>query len=157
MVETDWSALRNFETAVFRTKWLCCNLLCLFLLVMRALFRLFIYFCFFLRDTLIVSLTNSFTSILAGFVIFSAIGYMAHVHNLPVDNIATDGKHVCVKHQDRKVTLLCPAFMEMRYDAHNNFKKSMYTHKWRCAKRISASVVQAHTSQELAQSSVHSD
>uniref|UniRef100_A0A667ZVD6 Transporter n=1 Tax=Myripristis murdjan TaxID=586833 RepID=A0A667ZVD6_9TELE len=44
-----------------------------------------------LRDTLIVSLTNSFTSILAGFVIFSAIGYMAHVHNLPVDNIATDG------------------------------------------------------------------
>lgn len=44
-----------------------------------------------LRDSLIVSLTNSFTSMLAGFVIFSAIGYMAHVHNLPVDNIATDG------------------------------------------------------------------
>ncbi|XP_030214771.1 sodium- and chloride-dependent GABA transporter ine isoform X1 [Gadus morhua] len=44
-----------------------------------------------LRDTLIVALTNSATSILAGFVIFSAIGYMAHVHNLPVDDIATDG------------------------------------------------------------------
>ncbi|XP_031164855.1 sodium- and chloride-dependent GABA transporter 1 isoform X1 [Sander lucioperca] len=44
-----------------------------------------------LRDALIVSFTNSFTSILAGFVIFSAIGYMAHIHNLPVDNIATDG------------------------------------------------------------------
>lgn len=44
-----------------------------------------------LRDALIVSCTNSFTSILAGFVIFSAIGYMAHIHNLPVDNIATDG------------------------------------------------------------------
>ncbi|TNN51196.1 Sodium- and chloride-dependent GABA transporter ine [Liparis tanakae] len=44
-----------------------------------------------LRDALIVSLTNSFTSILAGFVIFSAIGYMAHIHNLPVENIATDG------------------------------------------------------------------
>ncbi|KAI3372085.1 hypothetical protein L3Q82_006938 [Scortum barcoo] len=43
------------------------------------------------RDALIVSCTNSFTSILAGFVIFSAIGYMAHIHNLPVDNIATDG------------------------------------------------------------------
>ncbi|KAA8592243.1 hypothetical protein FQN60_017698 [Etheostoma spectabile] len=42
-------------------------------------------------DALIVSFTNSFTSILAGFVIFSAIGYMAHIHNLPVDNIATDG------------------------------------------------------------------
>ncbi|XP_040898919.1 sodium- and chloride-dependent GABA transporter 1 isoform X2 [Toxotes jaculatrix] len=44
-----------------------------------------------LRDALIVSITNSCTSILAGFVIFSAIGYMAHIHNLPVDNIATDG------------------------------------------------------------------
>ncbi|XP_060895262.1 sodium- and chloride-dependent GABA transporter 1 [Labrus mixtus] len=44
-----------------------------------------------LRDALIVACTNSFTSILAGFVIFSAIGYMAHIHNLPVDNIATDG------------------------------------------------------------------
>ncbi|XP_019956377.2 sodium- and chloride-dependent GABA transporter ine isoform X2 [Paralichthys olivaceus] len=44
-----------------------------------------------LRDALIVSVTNSFTSILAGLVIFSAIGYMAHIHNLPVDNIATGG------------------------------------------------------------------
>ncbi|XP_075896026.1 sodium- and chloride-dependent GABA transporter ine-like [Nelusetta ayraudi] len=44
-----------------------------------------------LRDTLIMSTVNSFTSILAGFVIFSAIGYMAHMHNLPVDKIATDG------------------------------------------------------------------
>ncbi|KAJ8415274.1 hypothetical protein AAFF_G00422540 [Aldrovandia affinis] len=44
-----------------------------------------------LRDTLIVSLANSATSIFAGIVIFSAIGYMAHIHNLPVDNIATDG------------------------------------------------------------------
>ncbi|MBN3316730.1 INE protein, partial [Atractosteus spatula] len=44
-----------------------------------------------LRDTLIVSMANSATSIFAGFVVFSAIGYMAHVHNLPVDDIATDG------------------------------------------------------------------
>ncbi|XP_041854310.1 sodium- and chloride-dependent GABA transporter ine [Melanotaenia boesemani] len=44
-----------------------------------------------LRDVLIVSFVNSFTSILGGFVIFSAVGYMAHIHNLPVDNIATDG------------------------------------------------------------------
>ncbi|XP_076006937.1 sodium- and chloride-dependent GABA transporter ine isoform X2 [Genypterus blacodes] len=44
-----------------------------------------------LRDTWIVALTNSLTSVLAGTVIFSAIGYMAHIHNLPVDNIATDG------------------------------------------------------------------
>lgn len=54
---------------------------------------LFILSSFFPRDALIVTFTNCFTSILAGFVIFSAIGYMAHIHNLPVDNIATDGKH----------------------------------------------------------------
>eukprot|EP00064_Thunnus_orientalis_P006926 superscaffoldBa00000745_g6945 len=42
-----------------------------------------------IRDALIVSFTNSFTSILAGFVIFSAIGYMSHIHNLPVENIST--------------------------------------------------------------------
>ncbi|XP_077097457.1 sodium- and chloride-dependent GABA transporter ine isoform X1 [Siphateles boraxobius] len=44
-----------------------------------------------LKDTFIISLANSATSIVAGFVIFSAIGYMAHIHNLPVDDIATDG------------------------------------------------------------------
>lgn len=44
------------------------------------------------RDALLVATINSFTSILAGFVIFSAIGFMAYTHNLPVDNIATDGE-----------------------------------------------------------------
>ncbi|XP_068166192.1 sodium- and chloride-dependent GABA transporter ine [Antennarius striatus] len=43
------------------------------------------------RDALVVSFINSFTSILAGFVIFSAIGYMSHIHHLPVNNIATSG------------------------------------------------------------------
>ncbi|XP_075882107.1 sodium- and chloride-dependent GABA transporter 1 isoform X2 [Nelusetta ayraudi] len=44
-----------------------------------------------LRDALLVAGINSFTSILAGFVVFSAIGYVAHTYNLPVDNIATGG------------------------------------------------------------------
>ncbi|XP_078410502.1 sodium- and chloride-dependent GABA transporter ine isoform X1 [Cetorhinus maximus] len=44
-----------------------------------------------LKDTLIVAVTNSVTSIFAGFVVFSAIGYMGHQHNLPVEDIATDG------------------------------------------------------------------
>eukprot|EP00061_Rhincodon_typus_P015640 g43426.t1 len=43
------------------------------------------------RDTLIVAVTNSATSIFAGFVVFSAIGYMSHQYNLPVEDIATDG------------------------------------------------------------------
>lgn len=44
-----------------------------------------------LRDTFIVAVINSVTSIFAGLVIFSAIGYMSHLHNLPVEDIATDG------------------------------------------------------------------
>ncbi|XP_067864282.1 sodium- and chloride-dependent GABA transporter 1 [Heptranchias perlo] len=44
-----------------------------------------------LKDTLAISLTNSATSIFSGFVIFSAFGYMSHMINVPIDNIAVDG------------------------------------------------------------------
>ncbi|XP_039611013.1 sodium- and chloride-dependent GABA transporter ine [Polypterus senegalus] len=44
-----------------------------------------------LKDTLAISITNSATSILAGFVIFSAFGYMSHLQNIPVSSIAVDG------------------------------------------------------------------
>ncbi|XP_048468321.1 sodium- and chloride-dependent GABA transporter 1 [Rhincodon typus] len=44
-----------------------------------------------LRDTLAISLTNAATSIFSGFVIFSAFGYMSHMINIPIDDIAVDG------------------------------------------------------------------
>uniref|UniRef100_W5M635 Transporter n=1 Tax=Lepisosteus oculatus TaxID=7918 RepID=W5M635_LEPOC len=44
-----------------------------------------------LKDTLAISITNSATSILAGFVIFSAFGYMSHLTHTPVSKIAVDG------------------------------------------------------------------
>ncbi|XP_030648789.1 sodium- and chloride-dependent GABA transporter ine [Chanos chanos] len=44
-----------------------------------------------LKDTLAISITNSMTSILAGFVIFSAFGYMSHLQNIPVSDLAVDG------------------------------------------------------------------
>ncbi|XP_016296840.1 sodium- and chloride-dependent GABA transporter ine isoform X2 [Sinocyclocheilus anshuiensis] len=44
-----------------------------------------------LKDTLAISITNSVTSIFAGFVIFSAFGYMSHLQNVPVSEIAVDG------------------------------------------------------------------
>lgn len=55
--------------------------------------KLFILSFLLPRDALIVTVANSFTSLLAGFVIFSAIGYMAHIHHLPVDNISTGGRY----------------------------------------------------------------
>ncbi|XP_037323629.1 sodium- and chloride-dependent GABA transporter ine [Pungitius pungitius] len=44
-----------------------------------------------LKDTLTISIINSVTSILAGFVIFSAFGYMSHLQGIPVSDLAVDG------------------------------------------------------------------
>ncbi|XP_035288524.1 sodium- and chloride-dependent GABA transporter ine [Anguilla anguilla] len=44
-----------------------------------------------LKDTLTVTIVNSLTSILAGFVIFSAFGYMSYLQGIPVSDIAVDG------------------------------------------------------------------
>ncbi|XP_032432477.1 sodium- and chloride-dependent GABA transporter ine [Xiphophorus hellerii] len=44
-----------------------------------------------LKDTLFISITNSLTSILAGFVIFSAFGYMSYLQGIPVNQLAVDG------------------------------------------------------------------
>ena len=43
----------------------------------------------FLKDTLIVGLINSITSIFSGFAIFSVLGYVAHVQQKDVAEVRT--------------------------------------------------------------------
>ncbi len=45
----------------------------------------------FKRDGIIIALTNCGTSVFAGFVIFSVIGFMAHDSGLPVETVADSG------------------------------------------------------------------
>lgn len=59
-----------------------------------------LYWCFFFtppilvilnRDTLIVAFGNCLTSVFAGFVIFSYLGYLANFMDLPVGDVAKSG------------------------------------------------------------------
>lgn len=43
------------------------------------------------QDALVTSVINSATSFVAGFVIFSVLGYMAHASNRPIQEVATEG------------------------------------------------------------------
>ena len=47
------------------------------------------FFCS--RDSLIVGIGNICTSIFAGFVIFSIIGYLAHDLQMPIDKVVDQG------------------------------------------------------------------
>ena len=48
---------------------------------------------YFLRDSLIVSIGNCLTSVFAGFVIFSFLGYLADQEETTVDGVVDSGKH----------------------------------------------------------------
>ncbi|XP_063067168.1 sodium- and chloride-dependent GABA transporter ine-like [Engraulis encrasicolus] len=44
-----------------------------------------------LRDSVIVSLANSVTSVFSGFVVFSAVGHMAHTRGVRVEDLTVEG------------------------------------------------------------------
>ena len=49
---------------------------------------------FFFRDALLTSCINCLTSFVAGFVVFSVLGYMAVRNNVDIEDVATEGKRI---------------------------------------------------------------
>lgn len=50
-----------------------------------------LYFSFFFRDTLYLCLLNSMTSFVAGFAIFSVLGFMADEQGMDISMVAESG------------------------------------------------------------------
>ena len=50
------------------------------------------HICF--RDTLIVGIVNAGTSIFAGFVIFSFLGYLSYELEEPIEKVAQSGEYM---------------------------------------------------------------
>ena len=60
----------------------------------------------FCRDAIIVSVLDSVTSVFAGLVIFSIIGYMAEVLEQPIEKVATEGKLIQVINEGKLIQVI---------------------------------------------------
>ena len=80
---------------------------------------------FFRRDSLLIAVMNSVTSILAGFAIFSIVGYMAHETGQNVDSVVSQGielirkltavtRHVCICRELKRILLPVTAKVSLR-------------------------------------------
>ena len=50
-----------------------------------------VHVCVLFRDVLILSVVDALTCLLAGFAIFSTLGYLAHTQDMDVDDVVKEG------------------------------------------------------------------
>uniref|UniRef100_H2YE56 Transporter n=1 Tax=Ciona savignyi TaxID=51511 RepID=H2YE56_CIOSA len=68
------------------------------------------------RDSIIVVITNSFTSIFAGVTIFAVIGFMAHVLKTDIASVAADGKSSLIYINRERAILRDPSLNALTVD-----------------------------------------
>ena len=57
----------------------------------KLLFYLIIIICYCYRDAFFVSIANFLTSILAGFVVFATLGFLAKQLDVPIEEVVNSG------------------------------------------------------------------
>lgn len=72
------------------------------------------FFFFFFRDCLYLCLLNSGTSFVAGFAIFSALGFMAYEQNTDISNVAESGERERNLLQTLRVVISCTLHGRLR-------------------------------------------
>lgn len=112
---------------------------------------LFLYSVFH-RDCIALCILNSSTSIFAGFVVFSILGFMAHQLGLPMEDIASSGKY-CYDETISCLDIICTAlFMSMKPLRGHGYEKKM---RW-VEKLHFSNIAFACTSTVFPQETLHS-
>ena len=63
------------------------------------------------RDCLVTAFVNSLASLLAGFVVFAYLGYMASITGLPVEEVANEGKNLLTSKEALLTLLMVSAWL----------------------------------------------
>jgi len=64
-----------------------------------------------IRDTLLIGLVNSFTSIFAGFIIFSVLGHISEMVDIPIEDLQLDGPELIFVSYPQALSDMYPSWL----------------------------------------------